>query len=80
MGWTGVNVEAHPKRFSQFFYTRKEDLNLNIAISQNLSYVTLYNNVNAEGTSTINPEVKKTLEQSSKNKLVEIEVPAMTMK
>lgn len=59
-GWNGINLEASPERFRKFLTARNRDLNLNMAVGTNESYVTFYDF--AMGVvSTLNPGVKDNL-------------------
>lgn len=44
-GWVGINVEASPVRYGRFLLARQQDLNLNVAVGQNLTFLTLYDSI-----------------------------------
>lgn len=41
-GWGGINVDANPDRLNKFFMLRPDQTNLNFAVGDNDTFVTLY--------------------------------------
>ena len=41
-GWDGINIDASPSRLKYFLKTRKEDVNLGMAVGESNKFVTLY--------------------------------------
>lgn len=78
-GWVGINVEASPVRYGRFLLARQQDLNLNVAVGQNLTFLTLYDSIGGEASATVNPDVKDTLVKRGFG-IMKTEVPTLTMK
>lgn len=56
-GWGGINVDANPDRLAKFFMLRPDQTNLNYAVGDNDTFMTLYE-LDEDSSSTVSPKVK----------------------
>jgi len=75
-GYHGINIEADPRLFQRFYYERKKDLNLNIAIADEAGIMNFY----IMDSTTLNTLSVKEAHEHEKlgHKIVEI-IPVKTM-
>ena len=53
-GWNGINIESHPKYYSDLMIKRKKDINLNLMIGDKIGYNEIYF-LGDSGLSTFDP-------------------------
>jgi FkbM family methyltransferase len=77
-GWCGINIEPSPMHHLFLVNERSRDINLELAIGESFSQLTL-NIVNNTGLSTLNPEISENLQNSNfsiEKKIVEVDTLA----
>ena len=73
-GWTGINIEASPKRVKKFYAQRDQQLNVNFAVGKKDEFATLYEYDFDSSFSTISKEVNEYLINEEKKKPASQEV------
>jgi hypothetical protein len=77
-GWSGVNVEANPQRLNRFFLERPFDVNVNYAVGDADTFVTLFE-MSDDGLSTVSPKVRDFAKTASQKVERELSVPSLTL-
>jgi FkbM family methyltransferase len=72
-GWRGINVEPQKNLYGLFVDRRKNDINLNIGISDRGTKLVLRNFVNNQGMSTMTPQLKAKYKNKSGNNTEDFE-------
>lgn len=75
-GWDGISVEASPQRLSKFFTIRPDQTNINLAIGDSDSFVSLYE-MKDDSMSTVSSVIK---DRTQNQFLSSQSVPSMSLK
>jgi FkbM family methyltransferase len=68
-GWRGINIDANPDKIALFNNKRREDVNINLAISENGGFVDYYEVEGDDSMNTINPDFVKNIINPLKRKI-----------